>query len=365
MNTDQPSETAGTPAPAQGGTPARPVSAGPTAGASPAAEAAPARGKSGKKGGIGWLILVVILAMVAGGGYYAYDRGLLQPYIAGLQHDDDEAPEVMGPTIEDVATRQEQLSQTLEALASRIDSLEQGVSAVKKAVDRLAARDQITSPEMIQDIGERVARLESQAAMAVNVGQQLRALEASTTAARETASKLATTVLAVGQLADTMASGTPFVRELAAVRAFGGDDTTIATAAASLEPIAAHGVPTMAALRNRFAAVADDAARAAPVVEGDGWSEQVVSRLASLVTVRRIGDNAVASGGVDGILAQAQTALSDGDLLTAVNALDQLEGAPAAAFEDWLQAANTRLQANEALSVIQQRAIARLTSAKG
>jgi hypothetical protein len=232
-------------------------------------------------------------------------------------------------------------------------------------VDKLAASEQAVNPEVVKQLGDRIALLETQAGMASGLAQQLRSLEASTAVARDTASKLATTVLAVGQLAQAVGEGGAFVRQLAAVRALGGDDPDIAQAAAELEPYAASGVPTLAALRAQLPATVDAVIRATPVTPGDSWTDRVVDRLASLVTIRRLGSDAIAAGGVDGIVAKAETALEGGDLQAAVTALERLDGAPAQAAADWLQHARARLAADRALATLPQRAVARLSTARG
>jgi hypothetical protein len=101
------------------------------------------------------------------------------------------------------------------------------------------------------------------------------------------------------------------------------------------------------------------------VTASDTWTDRVVNRLASLVTVRRVGSPAIAAGGIDGIVAQAEAALEGGDLQAAVTALERLDGAPAVAAADWLQHARARLTADRALSTLQQRALARLATARG
>ena len=172
-------------------------------------------------------------------------------------------------------------------------------------------------------------------------------------------------MLAAGQLAQAVNDGQSFVRPLAAVRALGGDDPDIAQAAAELEPFASSGIPSLAALRALFPEMADAVVRAEPATEGTGWTDKVADRLASLVTIRRIGPDAVAGGGADGVVAQAEIALNGGDLNAAVAALGKLHGAPAEAAAGWLDTARARLGAEHALATLQQRAIARLSSAKG
>ncbi|HYN38976.1 MAG TPA: uroporphyrinogen-III synthase [Rhodospirillales bacterium] len=326
--------------------------------------AAPA--KAAAKGGAGpvvWALLA--LAVIAGGGAAAW-FGYFQP----RQQQQAEAPQVnpqqeVDSALDDLDAREARLRSQVAAMAPRLDALDRTVAELRQSVDELAARTQQGDTELTAQLAERIARLESQAANATSLAQQVRSLEVTTQAARDAASKLSTTVLGVGQLAQAVDGGGSFIRQLAAVRALGGDDAEIAQAAADLEPLAASGIPTLAALRAKFPETADAVARAEPVTAGGAWTDKVVDRLASLVSVRRTGPAAIAGGGVDGILARAETALAGGDLPTAVDALRGLTGAPAQAAADWLALARTRLEAERSLAILQQRAIARLSAAKG
>ena len=164
------------------------------------------------------------------------------------------------------------------------------LAALRQSVDKLATTEQAADPELVKQLGDRIALLEAQAGAASGLAQQVRSLEASTAVARDTASKLAATVLARRvnwrRRSPTVA---PFVRQLAAVRALGGDDPDIAQAAAELEPHAISGVPTLAALRAQLPATVDAVIRATPVTAGEAWTDRVMDRLASLVSIRRVG----------------------------------------------------------------------------
>ena len=349
---------------------ASPEPARPAAGADvpPSVPGIPADGPdepARSKGGAGALLwALVALVVIAGAGAAAW-FGYFQP-----RQQVAEAPQVdplqeVGTALDDLDARETRLRNQVAAIAPRLDAVERTLAELRKSVDDLAARAEQGDTERTAQLAERLARLESQAANATSLAQQVRSLEVTTAAARDAASKLSTTVLGVGQLAQAVESGGSFVRQLAAVRALGGDDPEIAQAAAALEGHATSGIPTLAALRAKFPETADAVARAEPVTAGDGWTDKVIDRLASLVSVRRVGPAAIASGGVDGILARAETALAGGDLAGAVDALQGLTGAPAEAAQEWLALARTRLDAEKLLVTLQQRAIARLSAAKG
>jgi uroporphyrinogen-III synthase len=308
----------------------------------------------------------VALAFLAAAGAFAYSDYLkprLQQFVQAQPPVDLQAE--FNAAFEDLEDRQVRLRQQIEGLAPRVDAIERTLGALRASVDKLSTSEQNVEVEVVKQFGDRIALLEAQAGAASGLAQQVRSLEESTELARDTASKLATAVLAVGQLVQVVRDGGAFVRQLAAVRALGGDDPDIAQAAAELEPFSATGVPTLAALRAQLPATIDAVIRATPVTASDTWTDRVVNRLASLVTVRRVGFQAIAAGGIDGIVAQAETALDGGDLQAAVTALERLDGPPAEAAADWLQHARARLTADRALSTLQQRAIARLATARG
>ena len=334
-------------------------------------EAAPPRAGGAPRRSRVLLWALVALALLAGAGALAY-RDYIEPRLRQLV---DAPPPVdlqgeFNAAFEDLEARQVRLRQQLEGLAPRVDAIERTLAQLRASVDKFSTSEQSApeqgiQAEVVKQLGDRLALLETQAGAASGLAQQVRSLEASTEAAHDTASKLATAVLAVGQLAQTVGDGGAFVRQLAAVRALGGNDPDIAQAAAELEPFAATGVRTLAALQAEFPMIANAVVRASPATAGDSWTERVVDQLASLVVVRRLGSGAVAAGGVDGIVAQADTALQGGDLQAAVTALERLDGAPAEAATEWLRDARARLTADRALATLQQLAIARLSTARG
>lgn len=326
----------------------------------PASSDAPT-GRGG--GALAWVLaaLVLVAAGAAAAWFFYFEPRQQQAQQAPLVDPQAE----IDAALDDLDARETRLRQQLAGMQPRLDALERSVGQLSRSVEEMAGRAGQSDAELVAQLGERISRLESQAANATSLAQQVRSLEVTTAAARDAASKISTTVLAVGQLVQAAEGGGGFVRELAAVRAMGGDDPEIAQAAAALENYASSGIPTLATLRASFPETAAAVARAEPVTEGDGWTDRVVDRLASLVTVRRTGPSAMANEGVDGILARAESAVFGGDLQTAVKALEELRGPPAEAAADWLQRARSRLEAERLLGTLQQRALVRLSAARG
>ncbi|MFO1153731.1 MAG: mitofilin family membrane protein [Rhodospirillales bacterium] len=285
------------------------------------------------------------------------------------------APAISAPTaaptaavaMDALASYQKQLADDVNALDRRVAAIEQTVNEVQKAVERLvaAADDNKGLTGAVTALDERLARLERSAIQTGALESQVRELSAKALTLREGFASLNSSVLAVSQLGQAVSEGTPFGRELAAVRSLAGNDQAIADALKTLEPFAASGVPTTAALTARFPMVADAIARAAPTSGGDTWIDRVVDKFASLVSIRVTGPAAARAGGIDGVLAEAEAMLKAGDLASAVGVVNRIEGQAAIPAAEWLRAAESRLAANGAVSTLEAEAAARLAKARG
>jgi hypothetical protein len=247
-----------------------------------------------------------------------------------------------------------------EALAPRFAELAQQNEEIAA---RMARLEQMSAA--IQGLSERIGRLEQATTQAAALESQVRTLTSQAQRLQDNFAGVNATVLAVGQLAEALNAGQPFVRPLAAVRSFTASDPDMAEAVNSLQAHAAEGIATVPALAARFPATADAVARAAPVREGEAWTDRVINQFASLLTVRTIGSTAARDGGLDAALSEAQVALDGGDLATAVAIVGQIEGSAAEPAAAWLAAARARLAADQALSTLQQTALDRLNATKG
>jgi hypothetical protein len=297
-----------------------------------------------------------------------------QARIGGLESRAEVAPDAEVVAL-DLAARIDGAGDALAALDQRIAAVEAQFAALAEvapgdtamALDlsaieaRLAALESApgTEPGTVFDdsamaaVQEEAARL---AALAGELERRLAAIEARPVAAGAEAGAL----LAVAQLRAALARSGAFEAELSAVRTIAGeDDPAIGAALAALAPHAATGIPTLAMLRGRFAALADAAVRAAYAPPEGGWLERTFARLAQLVTVRRVGDD-VAGATPEAIVARAEARLAAGDLAAAVAETEALDGAPGALTADWLGDARARLAAERALATLDSRAVAAL-----
>ena len=231
------------------------------------------------------------------------------------------------------------------ALAQKILDLEQSLSAALQAratADSRAAESETQRAQNVAALTDLVARTNT----------RLDEVEAKLQDARRAAAssdRSDSLALAAGQMRDALARTGPFEAELQTLRRLGAAHPEIAAAVAPVEPFAATGVPSQAALMNRLPAVIDGAVAASRTAGDSGWIDRTVSKLRGFVTVRRVdgkGDD------VDAVLARAEAAARRDDLETAVAELSALTGDAAAAAADWLAAARSRLAADAARAAL-------------
>jgi hypothetical protein len=167
--------------------------------------------------------------------------------------------------------------------------------------------------------------------------------------ARQAAAGLAAQTLAVAELRDALRFSAPFAEQLAAARNVVAADGELAGALDGLAPHAEQGVPTRAELANGFDRAARQAVAAAQGASEPGLLGGVLRRLNDVVTVRRVGAEAEGDG-TEAVLARAEAKLDAGDLGAAVAAVQQLPEPAKAEMSGWIQRAQARLSAEQALS---------------
>jgi len=164
-------------------------------------------------------------------------------------------------------------------------------------------------------------------------------------------------LLALTQLRQAAQTARPFASELGAATALAKERSEIAAELQKLERVAAKGVPTVPLLAQKFDKILGEVVRREQVPASEHWADQILDRLRSLVTVRRIGKSGV-EGGVDAAVANAEQSLAEGDLANAVAALETLQGAPADAARPWLEEARARLAVDAALATAGNKVLA-------
>lgn len=320
------------------------------------AEAATKRPVRERGGSTAWLVLLLVLvvALVGSSPYWAPGLAALLPW---GPRSANEALAQLDQRQGDIARRQSAIDQHLARIEEQLRTA--GAAAAKDFDQRLAALEQrprTDDPGRLAALQQDVQKL---AAAHEETGARVAKIEARRGAGERGAEAL---LLALGQLRSQVQGSQPFAAELGAVEALGHSQPEVHD---SLEPLAASaatGIPNLAVLRQRFEReVGPGLMRAAPT--GDGWGEQIMGRLRSLVVVRRVGSNAAgADDPVEGGVARAEAALASGDLAGAVKAVETLPNATAEPAQSWLADSRRRLAAEQGLARLTDQLTARLAA---
>jgi len=297
--------------------------------------------------------------------------------IAGLERE-LKSLRTSGAVIDDLEKQRSRLNESLSELMARLSDVEGKLDDVGKMTEATApSPDSAGTAESLQRLSERVAGLAKSGESLDTVLQRLTKLEQAIAdqekpgaavvamTKQETTKQAAAQALAltIGNLRESLKSGQPFARALAAVQRLGGEEPDVKRVAVTLAPFAADGIPTLETLRLDYAGVARAIAEAMPVA-GDGLVEKTLNRIKSLVTVRRVdGDGASMTDGgpaPDRQLAGVRRSLEQGELEKAVNTLAALDGPALAAAEPWLKKARARLDADAMIATLNGLAVSLL-----
>lgn len=209
------------------------------------------------------------------------------------------------------------------AIESAIEELHGTLAELRRMAEQAPPA---ASPGAVEAIANRIGGLE----------QRIAALASSRTAATDTST--AAEIAALNALADAIRSGKPFVRELEAARVRLGER---AAPLAALDAHAERGLPTTAALEERFSEIVPAILRG-PEPEG-GFFSRMYGNAARLVQVRPVGEPKGTELGA--VVARMEAKLARGDLAGALAESDLLSDAGKAAAAAWLAAARQRYEA--------------------
>jgi hypothetical protein len=280
------------------------------------------------------------------------DLATLEATVAGLQGAVPSSGAVGGQAVADLASRigalegrlgqAEGAGDEIAGLAGRVGALEQQSAAGQQETTGLT--DDVVS--LSGQVGALSTRVDA-------VAEGLEQLQQRIASTEERRTQVATLARTVTQLDAALEQGAPFEDLLDGLR--GQEDAVVLEATAQLEPVAAAGVPSLAALRSSFDPVANRIVHAAQAPQGDGLLQQAAGNLMSLVTVRPVGAD-VEGDSAAARVARAEAALDDGDVAAAVAELEALDGPAAEAAAPWLAEARPRLAAETALHTLRERA---------
>lgn len=162
----------------------------------------------------------------------------------------------------------------------------------------------------------------------------------------------AAAALAAAELVDASQGSRPFGRELATLRAAAPGLPELAR----LTRLAETGAPSRTALAASFPAYAAKAARRARKPQRDADLAQHIAYVAAkVVIVRRVDETAGSSP--DAILARAEQALEEGEVLPALKALDALPPKAREALAPWRADAERRAEIDREVAALRARAV--------
>ena len=352
----------------------------PTAPEAPARQAAQGPIREASPGGVKRMVGLAAFVAVAAMVVYAFQplwSPVIAPYFSGFQSLMQDTPAGTAPgdktSLQEMKSERQQMQGELNRLMARMESIENSIEDVKKMIHATARPRGENSAEDGQNpslvaLSERLNELEKSGETLNSLVQRLDqmeksgALQSSGTAQDGAVKAL---VLAVANLRQAIAKDAPYGGALESLEAISADDPDIKTAALLLAKTAETGIPTLAALRDRFDGLAGKIVHASKTLEENGWMERAANRITALVTWRRIdGDEKGTS--VDAIVARAEARLKEGNLPAAVKALEDLSGfeKSAARVAPWLRDAKARVTAERAVTTLHVYAISLLSPAK-
>jgi hypothetical protein len=196
------------------------------------------------------------------------------------------------------------------------------------------------------------------AASVVPPGQveQLQARIADLESRRARSTEAAAAALAAAGVIDASRSSRPFAGEIEALRRAAPDLPELA----ALSRVAAVGAPSRAALARSFPEFAARAAvRARRPADDAGLGARLGYEASKVVQIRRVDD--LTGSSPDALIARAELALADGDVLAALRLLDRLPLRARAALAPWREGAERRAEIDRQVAALRARALADLS----
>lgn len=186
------------------------------------------------------------------------------------------------------------------------------------------------------------------------------ALEKSATGGdmRAVAAARASAVIGIAaRLSAALESGLPFAQDLGLLAPLSQGDAKLAEIVAGLQPRAASGVPSRAALAAEFPAMARLAL--AEDRADDSFGERLMGKVRNLISLRRVGAD-VAGDTAEARLARAEAALEAGDVAKAYELVKSLPPITAKATAAWVARAEAHLAARRSVDHLAAHAVSLL-----
>ncbi|KAF7193013.1 MICOS complex subunit MIC60 [Pseudocercospora fuligena] len=147
---------------------------------------------------------------------------------------------------------------------------------------------------------------------------------------------------------------TPFINELVALKEVSKNNDVVNAAIASINPAAyQRGVPSAAALIDRFRRVASEVRKASLLPEDAGVASHAASAVLSRLMFQKKSDRGLPEGDdVEATLARTEVLLEEGDLDAAAREMNGLRGWAGVLSRDWVAECRRVLEVRQAVDVI-------------
>ncbi len=260
--------------------------------------------------------------------------------------------------LNEVRARLEEISKTAKAEEDSVQSLSQKLEALEQKPapqpDKEALQAEVAS--QVAPVSERLAGIEkTQNEKASEVTERLAGIER-TQSERAADARTATVTIALTNLKRAVAEGKPFATELTAIESLSSEKLPVS----ELAPYKDTGVPSLGQLQREFL----DTVRNVIVQHYHGkaksFMDEVLSRARGAIQVKPIGS---AGDTVEAVLGRIEKALKAGDLKEALSESAALEGPAKEELKTWLEHAQARAAADEAVGKTDQELLASLTKA--
>ncbi len=239
----------------------------------------------------------------------------------------DNAMKSLGLALTALTRRSDDIAGNTALARERAEAAEKAVTELRASVQDITKNTSAgISPAELESLQKRMTALEQSAKLAQE--------EIAKTTATDTPARL---VLAAAALRDVALSGAPFAVELARAKSLGADDKALAP----LEPFAATGLPSQAALAHELQALVPSMLKASGAqAPAGGFLERLQANAGKLVRIRPLdappGDDASA------VLARIEIAAANADIASALADLGKLTDATRALALSWIAKARDR-----------------------
>jgi hypothetical protein len=240
----------------------------------------------------------------------------------------------------------------LNEVRSRLDDLSKAAKAEDESVQSLSQRVRALEQKPVH-LPEKEAVQAEIASQMAPVTERLAGLER-TQSERASDARTAAVTIALTNLKRAVSDGKPFATELTAIESLSSEKLPVS----QLAPYKDTGVPSLSQLQHEFA----DTVRGVIVKHYHGKAEsfmdEILSRARGAIQVKPTGS---AGDTVEAVLGRMERDLKAGDVKGALTESAALEGPAKEELQTWLEHAQARAAAEEAVRKTDQELLASLT----